>query len=313
MSGKGVLVYGEALVDIVPAGAGRRNVIVLGGSGFNTALTLARCGARTAYNVSLSRDTMGRLFGARLADEGIDQRFVGLCDAPTPSATVESISPEGVASYRFRLEGTAFEVAPPGLDPADLSGFAHLHVTSFGATLGASGQACLALMRRAREAGLSVSYDLNIRPAVLPPIEQVRRAIEDRVPFCDLVKFSGDDAGAVFDTGFGRICERWFAGGLPLALSTSGDHGADLDRASGGLISAFVPASEVVDTIGAGDSFMGAFLASLWQNGGLGPALPALPDGVAASAMDFACRVAAETCGRRGCDPPRLRPTPPYD
>ncbi|WP_439495081.1 PfkB family carbohydrate kinase [Bosea sp. (in: a-proteobacteria)] len=310
MSGKGVLVYGEALVDIVPATEGRRAEAVLGGSGYNTALTLARCGAKVAYNASLSRDTMGKRFRVRMAEEGIDQRFVSDCDAQTPSATVESIDHDGAASYRFRLSGTAFDVAPP--EPADLSDFAHLHVTSFGATLGVSGQAALALMRRAREVGLSVSYDLNIRLPVLPPPDQARSAIEERVPFCDLVKLSYDDAVAV-DTGSGQDYERWFAGGLPLVLSTSGDHGADLYLASGGMISAFVPASEVVDTIGAGDSFMGAFLASLWQNGGLGPLLRDLPEEISASAMDFACRVAAETCGERGCKPPRLKPKPPYD
>ncbi len=310
MSGKGVLVFGEALVDLVPESEGRRAEAVLGGSGYNTALTLARCGAKVAYNASLSsRDTMGRLFLSRLADEGIDQRFIGACDAPTPSATVESFDADGAARYRFRLSGTAFDVAPP--EP-DLSDFAHLHVTSFGATLGASGRAALALMRRARAAGLSVSYDFNIRLPVLPPPDQARSAIEERVPFCDLVKLSYEDAVAV-DTGSGQDYQRWFAGGLPLVLSTSGDHGADLYLASGGMISAFVPADEVVDTIGAGDSFMGAFLASLWQNGGLGPVLRDLPEELSASAMDFACRVAAETCGERGCNPPRLKPKPPYD
>lgn len=311
MSAGGVLVYGEALVDLVPATEGRRAEAVLGGSGFNTALTLARCGAKTAYNASFSRDTMGRLFISRMADEGIDQRFVGVCDVPTPSATVESIDADGAARYRFRLGGTAFDVAPP--EPEDLSGFAHLHVTSFGATLGASGRAALALMRRAREAGLSVSYDLNIRPAVLPPPDEGRLAIEERVPLCDLVKLSFEDAGWAFGPGYGEVFERWFAKGLPLVLETLGDHGAELRHASGETVSGFVPAPEVVDTIGAGDSFMGAFLASLWRNGGLGPTLRSLPEEISASAMDFACRVAAETCGERGCKPPRLAPKPPYD
>lgn len=209
MTGKGVLVYGEALVDIVPGSAGRKREAVLGGSGFNTALALARCGAPVAFNVSLSQDTLGQYFLRRLTEEGIDRRFVEVCDAPTPSATVTSIDAEGAATYRFSLNGTAFDIAPPM--PTDLDGFAHLHVTSFGATIGASGEAALALMRRAREAGLSVSYDLNIRPAVLPALAEARRAIEERAILCDLLKCSNDDARAVHGAEFGYAFARWFA------------------------------------------------------------------------------------------------------
>ncbi|MGX1790591.1 carbohydrate kinase family protein [Bosea sp. NPDC055332] len=311
MTGRGVLVYGEALVDIVPGRAGHKREAVLGGSGFNTALALARCGAPVAYNASLSQDTLGRFFLRRLTEEGIDQRFVGICDAPTPSATVTSLDADSAATYRFSLNGTAFDTAPPA--PADLDDFAHLHVTSFGATLGVSGQAALALMRRAREAGLSVSYDLNVRPAVPPALPETRRAIEERASLCDLIKLSSDDAVTVFDIGYGKVFKRWFAGGLPLVLETEGDHGANLHHPSGRMISGFVPAPDIVDTIGAGDSFMGAFLASLWQNGGLGPTLRDLPEELSASAMDFACAIAAETCGERGCNPPRGKPPMAYD
>lgn len=310
MTGKGVLVYGEALVDFVPGSAGRSEA-VLGGSGFNTALALARCGAPVTYNVSLSQDGFGELFLQRLAEESIDQRLVGVCDAPTPSATVTSIGSDGAATYRFSLNGTAFDTAPPA--PENLDDFAHLHVTSFGATVGPSGEAALTLMQRAREAGLSVSYDFNVRPAVLPALPEARRAIERRAALCDLVKLSSDDAVAIFDIGYGKVFERWFVGGLPLVLETEGDHGANLHHPSGRMISGFVPVPDVVDTIGAGDSFMGAFLASLWQNGGLGPTLRDLPEELSASAMDFACAIAAETCGERGCNPPRRKPPRAYD
>lgn len=311
MTGKGVLVYGEALVDIVPGRAGRKREAVLGGSGFNTALALARCGAPVAYNVSLSRDGFGQFFLRRLTEEGIDQRFVGICDAPTPSATVTSLDAGGAATYRFSLNGTAFDAAPPA--PADLDGFAHLHVTSFGATLGTSGEAALALMRRAREAGLSVSYDLNVRPAVLPAPELMRSAIEERIMLCDLVKMSCDDAVEALGNGYGKVFDGWFARGISLVLETEGDHGANLYYPSRKMISGFVPAEDVIDTIGAGDSFMGAFLASLWQNGALGSKLRDLPEELSTSAMDFACAVAAETCGEKGCNPPRLTPPPAYD
>lgn len=305
MTGKGVLVYGEALVDFVPGSAGRSEA-VLGGSGFNTALALARCGAPVTYNVSLSQDGFGELFLQRLAEESIDQRLVGVCDAPTPSATVTSIGSDGAATYRFSLNGTAFDTAPPA--PTELDGFAHLHVTSFGATLGTSGEAALELMQRARKAGLSVSYDLNVRPAVLPALDEARRAIEERAALCDLLKCSTDDARTVHGTEFGHPLARWLAHGDRLLLVTDGEKGGYLLPARREPMVFPALAQEVVDTIGAGDSFMGAFLASLWRNGGLGPVLRNLPAELCAAALGFAVVVAAETCAQQGCNPPRLDP-----
>ncbi len=309
MTGKGVLVYGEALVDIVPGRAGHEHETVLGGSGFNTALALARCGAPVAYNVSLSQDGHGQLFVQRLTEEGIDQRFVGICEAPTPSATA-SLDADGAATYRFSLNGTAFDTAPPA--PAHLDEFAHLHVTSFGAMLGTSGQAALALMRRARAAGLSVSYDLNIRPAVLPALEDVRHAIAERAALCDLLKCSTDDARTLHGAEFGYPLARWLAHGGQL-LVTDGEKGGYLlpFRREPMVFPAL--AQEVVDTIGAGDSFMGAFLASLWRNGGLGPVMRNLPNELCAAALGFAVVVAAENCAQRGCNPPRLDPPSAHD
>lgn len=311
MTGKGILVYGEALVDILPGRAGRKREAVLGGSGFNTALALARCGAPAAYNVSLSRDTLGQAFLQRLTAEGIDRRFVGVCDAPTPSATVTSLDAGGAATYRFSVNGTAFDTAPPA--PDDLSDFVHLHVTSFGATLGTSGQAALALMCRARKAGLSVSYDLNIRPAVLPALPKVRRAVEERAALCDLLKCSTDDARTLHGTEFGYPLARWLAHGDRLLLVTDGEKGGYLlpFRREPMVFPAL--AQEIVDTIGAGDSFLGAFLASLWRNGGLGPVLRDLPNELCAAALGFAVVVAAENCAQRGCNPPRLDPPLAHD
>lgn len=311
MTGKGVLVYGEALVDIVPGRAGRKREAVLGGSGFNTALALARCGAPVAYNVSLSRDGFGQFFLRRLTEEGIDQRFVGSSDAPTPSATVTSLDADGAATYRFSLNGTAFDAAPPA--PENLDEFAHLHITSFGATLGTSGQAALALMRRAREAGLSISYDLNIRPAVLPALPEAHHAIDERAALSDLLKCSTDDARTLHGSEFGYPLARWLAHGDRLLLVTDGEKGGYLlpFRREPMVFPAL--AQEVVDTIGAGDSFMGAFLASLWRNDGLGPVLKDLPNELCAAALGFAVVVAAENCAQQGCNPPRLDPPSAHD
>ncbi len=311
MNPRAVLVFGEALADLVPEdGRGERYQCVLGGSGFNTALALARCGTSVAYCATLSRDVTGRRFQARLVAEAIDRRFIAESDAPTPLAVVAPLGADGGARYHFHLAGTALAEPPPL--PRSLTGFGHLHVTSFGATVGPSGDAALTLLRHARSAGLSTSYDVNIRTPALPDREAALAAIEQRMALSDLIRLSTDDADWLYPGGYVAPLRRWFDRGVSAILLTEGDRGAALERPGSETVRGFVPVAELVDTIGAGDSFIGAFLASLAQAGELGASLRGLSDGAAASAMGFAAEVAAETCGRRGCDPPRLTPKPPY-
>lgn len=308
-SGSTVLVYGEALADLVPEDAGpSRYQALLGGSGFNTALTLARCGSPVSFCAALSRDALGRRFRSRLEEEGVDLSRAVDREAPTPLAIVAPLGGNGVASYHFHLAGTALD-APPVL-PEQLTGFAHLHLTSFGATVGPSGERALELMRAARVAGLSISYDLNIRPPALPGREETLELIEERVALCDLVKLSTEDVALVLGAGYEASFARWFDAGR-LVLLTEGERGARLMRARKDVVQGYARCDLLVDTIGAGDALMGAFLAALAQAGELGPGLRNLSDTTAAAAMAYAARVAAETCGRRGCDPPRLVPEGP--
>ncbi len=303
----GVLVYGEALADLLPEdGEASRYEALPGGSGFNTALTLARCGAPVAYCATLSRDALGRRLRSELEREGVDLRFLAASEAPTPLAVVAPLRPDGAARYHFHLAGTAQDEPPPL--PNSFAGFDHLHLTSFGATVGPSGERALVLMRAARAAGLSISYDLNIRPPALPGLERTFALIEERVALCDLVKLSEEDRDRLLGAGYGSAVERWFAHGCSLVLLTRGETGAELFRNGGGTVAAAAPAPGIVDTIGAGDAFMGALLAWLRRNDGLGRRLRDVPEDHADAAMRFAAQVAAEICAVRGCDPPRRLP-----
>ncbi len=167
MTPRPVLVFGEALADLAPEpGEDERYLALLGGSGFNTALALARCGAPTAFCATLSEDLIGRRFRQRLLREGISTEWVGATALPTPLAVVEPIAADGVARYRFHLADTALALAPPL--PDDPAAFAHLHLTSFGATISEAGAAALRLMAAMRAQRITISYDLNIRPPAYP-------------------------------------------------------------------------------------------------------------------------------------------------
>lgn len=305
MSHRSVLVWGEALADLIPADDdATRYEAALGGSGFNTALALARCGAPAMLAAGLSTDALGRRFARKLGDEGIAS-LLPASERPTPLAIVEPLGVDGSASYRFHLDGTAFAADGRLADLPD--GVSHLHLTSFSATVGAMGEVALRLAEQARSKGISASYDLNIRPPALPGREATVQAMLDRVGHCDLVKLSAEDAEWLFGT-VDEALAALRAAGPGLLLLTEGERGASLHGLPGEPLTVAAPPTVVLDTIGAGDALMGAFLAALSQAGGLGPAFASMSRNAAERALAFAVLAAARTCAVRGCDPPRLTP-----
>jgi fructokinase len=303
-----ILVTGEAIGDLLPRDEeGRHYEAVLGGSGFNAALALARFGAATAYAGTLSTDAIGWRFRRALAEEGIDAGLVRESGLPSPLAVVAPLGRDGVPAFDFYLDGTAQSEAghamlacPPGVN--------HLHAASFGATVGGAGAAALALIESAKAQRASISFDINIRPAALPLREAARALIERRVALADIVKASVDDLAWLYpgwpaDT----VAAHWRGLGAALVLVTRGGEGAACHGAAG-LIEAATPTVAVVDTVGAGDACIAGFLALLATRGRLGAGLGSASEDDLADALAFACTVAAETCTRPGCDPPRRSP-----
>jgi len=300
-----ILVVGEAIGDFIPRDTeGRVYEAVLGGSGFNAALALARCGACVAYAGPLSTDALGRRFRAVLAREGIDASLVRDSARPSAVAVVAPLGHDGVPEFGLYLESTAH--AALGALPATCpEGVMHLHAASFGATVAAGGEAALALMARASEAGASTSYDVNIRPTALPSRDLAKLLIERRIARADIVKASLDDLAWLHpDWPAEQVVAHWHGLGAGLVLITRGGEGASC-HGRNGVISASVPPVVVADTVGAGDTFVGGFLAVLAARDRLGKSLAQATRSDLTAALGFACEAAADSCTRPGCDPPR--------
>ncbi|CAN7395170.1 carbohydrate kinase [Bosea sp. LjRoot9] len=304
-----ILVTGEAIGDFIPRdGEGRHYEAVLGGSGFNAALALARFGASVAYAGALSTDALGRRFRTALAAEGIDAGLVHDSARPSAIAVVAPLGPGGVPEFGLYLDGTA-HAEPEGTPRSSPPGVIHLHATSFGATVGPSGEATLALIESAKAQGASISYDVNIRASVLPERALATALIEQRIALADIVKVSLDDLAWLHpDWPAEKVVAHWQGLGAACVLVTRGGQGASCHGADGPIESA-APSVVVVDTVGAGDTFIGGVLAVLARRGLLGQKLTSATQGDLQAALAFACEVAADSCTRPGCDPPRRRAT----
>ncbi len=297
-----VLVFGhEALVDLIPREETTYEA-VLGGSPFNTAIGLGRLGVPTGMTGQVSTDSMGEALASQLAEAGVDTRFVSRSTAPSPLAFVTRGTAATGARYSFYLRATAYDT--PSTLPSDWPDHArHLHIGSFSATDGALGAAALAALKLAGGRA-TTSYDPNIRPFVVPPRAETVPLVEERVALSTYVKASEEDFDWLYPgTPPSDAAARWAGIGPRLVVMTRGGGGAEAFFRGERLVQP-APTIDVVDTVGAGDSFMSGLLAAMADSGALGAGATVPSETEIGRWLIFAIAAAAITCTRQGAQPP---------
>jgi 2-dehydro-3-deoxygluconokinase len=157
-------------------------------------------------------------------------------------------------------------MTPADLDPAYIGGARVLHVSGISQAISPScRETVLAAVRLARELGVLVSYDPNLRRKLWPSLAEAQAAMQEVLPFADIVLPSAPDEMTELlgvRTSEEGI-ERLWAAGVGTVAVKLGEKGCLLGH-EGRLIAIppFVPGA-VVDATGAGDAFDGAFLHGL--------------------------------------------------
>jgi fructokinase len=296
-----VVVTGEALVDLVLAPDGALTGHP-GGGPYNVARTIGRLGRPVAYLGRVSTDGFGSRLRRELEADGVALDAIVATDAPTTLALAE-VGADGGARYRFYTDGTS----APGLTPEAAAAALPDRIEAFylgtlGLVLEPMASTLEALLARMGP-GTVVALDPNCRPSAIADPAAYRGRLTRLLRRTDVVKVSEEDL-AWLDPGAEPMeaARRLLAGEAAVALVTRGGEGA-LVVTAGAVREVAAPRVAVVDTIGAGDAFMGAFLAR-WRERGLPRSGLADLDALEEAAA-FACRVAAITCSRAGADPPR--------
>ena len=295
-----IVVAGEALIDLLVHPDGRL-AAVPGGGPFNTARTIARLGVRVGFLGRLSDDRFGRTLRAALADDGVDLSLIESTTAPTTLAIAE-LDDAGAATYRFHTA----ETSAPGLS-ADAVGAAlavnptALHVGTLGLVLQPMADAIVDGVSRSAPTTL-VMLDPNCRPMVIADRHAYLERLNAVLRRADIVKTSADDL-AYLAPGVPHVAAaRDLLGRGPVAVLLTNGPNPVVGLTATASFDLAVPDVEVVDTVGAGDAFGGAFLAR-WIERGFGRAeladVAALRD-----AATRAVEVASLTCRRAGADPP---------
>jgi fructokinase len=280
---------------------------VPGGGPFNAARTIARLGVTTTFVGGLSQDAFGVRISRLLADDGVEVPVAPFPDELTTLALAE-LDGHGAASYVFYTEGTAapalrHEHLPAGL----VDGIEVLHVGTLGLVLEPMATTIETVVGEVSEQTL-VFLDPNCRPATVRDEAAYRARLQRLLARADVVKVSGDDL-AYLDPSVPQIqaARALLAYGPRVVLFTDGGSAVNVLTPKDET-TLQVPSVEVVDTVGAGDAFGGAFLA-FWVGAGLGR--DELADlTLLHHTVGRAIVVAGITCTRAGANPPHLDELP---
>ncbi|ALE80844.1 carbohydrate kinase family protein [Pseudonocardia alni] len=307
-----IAVAGEALVDIVPAPAQGYWELAPGGSPANVAVGLSRLDVPARMLARLADDLLGRKLRDHLADNGVDLSHSVEADEPSSLAIVE-LAADGQASYDFRIAGTADwqwtdDELAGALDEGPAGPVVAVHSGSLALTTAPGHDALRELLASAVDTA-TVSYDPNFRPLLMGTPEEILPGVHELLGVADVVKVSEEDLGWLHPGREpGDVVGEWLELGPAVVVVTLGANGVLAGTSSGLHLVLPGRTVEVVDTVGAGDSFSAALLAGLHRRGLLGatarddlyridrPTLEAvLTEAVAASAI---------TCSRHGANPP---------
>lgn len=290
------LVVGEGLVDLIGEAGQWRFGAVAGGSPLNVAVMLAALGRPVRFAGEAGRDFFGDLLRAHLARHGVSD--ADIADADATGLAFARIGADGSARYDFRFTWR-FSA------PVRLAGVRRLHTGSLATLVEPGAARVLRLMDAAAGAGVPVSYDPNIRPALAGEHARAVAAVERCVRRADTVKASAEDLAWLYPgEPYLEVARRWAA--MPharaaarpvqrLVVVTLGEDGA-VAVFGGRALACPAAKVEVADTVGAGDAFTAACLAAL--DGG-----PLSLERVA-QALRRGCAMAAVVCTRNGAVPP---------
>jgi fructokinase len=302
-----LLSCGDALVDFLPVKSvdGRDAVVpVVGGSCLNIAVGMARLGAPAGFVGGISTDLFGRMIADHALASQVELRYATRSEHQTTLAFVRHVG--GEPQYAFYDEATASRnwIYRRGAIP-----FGEIEAVHVGSTTLAGEEGAAQALALVEDAGgsVTISFDPNCRPKLVTHKARYIDRMDAFAATADIVRMSDVDFEFLYGASdYAERAKSLINAGASLFVVTRGIKGAQAWHREAGGVEVQAPTVDVVDTIGAGDSFQAALLFALRAIGRIETeALAQMNSDELSRALSFASSCAAFTCGRAGADPPR--------
>lgn len=234
-----------------------------GGSVANTACAIARLEIPVLFAGTCGLDAYGQMLKRGLDREGVDTSLLRM-EPDKPTQLVLLVLNEQGDRTAFACPahlGSQHSILPDQI-PADIvERISWLHVTGMMLREDPAASTQLDLMRRCREAGVPVSFDINVRVEALQN-ELFAKNLGLAKELADYILGSSfDEIPLLAGERDAELAAQKLAARGAAVISRSGDQGADLFRTGTRIHAPAFPVT-VADTVGAGDAFDGAFIAA---------------------------------------------------
>jgi len=312
-----IVVIGEALIDLIEdkSTAGRYQSVV-GGANANVAIALARAGVKQQLLARISGDAFGQKIRQRLVDNKVGLDYAIAAKEPT-SVAIASIGSSGGASYSFYVENTAdWGWTNDELPTQQIMEGIGATALQFGCLTMAMPPGNAVVEAWAKEYFekdlLTLSHDVNVRPALGFDREAERIRVERVNSFSHLIKASDDDINWLYglepESNVDQIAWDWIGDTAKIVFVTRGGDGASIYRKNKTKLDVPSRKVKVQDSVGAGDTFCANTLAQLQQIGALGSGaferLAALTDKQLVDIAKISSVAASMACEKTGAEPP---------
>ena len=301
-----ILVIGEALIDLIEnryqPGA---FTAIVGGANLNVATALARRGANHTFYARMSKDRFGNLIREKLKANNVNFKNSIVTEENSTLAIV-SLNEQGVPTYSFYVNGTSdWGWTKEELPTQEQLNAEQVNCIQFGCLTMAMEPGNLVIENWARELKeITISHDINIRSALgFDPTKEKER-VERTNKFSHIIKASDEDIEWLYQgqRNIDEVAQEW-ARDNKIILITRGADGVSIFRNEERMD---VPSRKinVVDTVGAGDTFCANLLGQLQDNNYLGKDLTQIPSEQLKNFVYISGIAASITCERAGCEPP---------
>ena len=280
---KSVFTFGEALIDLhaFPL-KGQASLQAFapypGGAPANVAVAVAKLGGPSAFLGVLGNDLFGELLFSSLSDAGVNTSYILRTNQATTALAFISHDATGERQFTFYGSPTAgLTIAIPLFNKSSLASAAVLHTCSNTLSDVGLSETTLSWMLRAREQGVVVSFDMNLRPALWPREEDPTPRLWKALAVADIIKLSAEELTFLSGPlgGSQPVLAKLWQHCPRLLLVTDGPRPLRwFTPAQQGKLSSF--AVKTKDTTGAGDAFMGGLLYQLASHDNVRTALTAL-------------------------------------